>query len=253
MNDYIYGAVSDIGVDRENQEDFIQLKELDNQNLLCIIADGTGSRENHPQPAAIVTAEIIDTVTDLYLSRKELFFEDPSFFLKLAMEHANRILGAFKMGNEERFFGYAASVTCYLFSEANKIYVAHSGNTRMYILRNGMLKQVTKDHTKAATLLDEGKIDLATYHVHPDRLKLTSGIGIVLDPEIQTFTGKMKENDIVLLSTDGVHYAIQPEAMAEIILGAANCNDAASALIKASKDIIKYPDNMSAIIVYKNK
>lgn len=42
MSKYIVGATADIGVDRELQEDFVQFKELDADNLLCVIADGSG-------------------------------------------------------------------------------------------------------------------------------------------------------------------------------------------------------------------
>ena len=120
------------------------------------------------------------------------------------------------MGNEERYYGYAASVTCCLFCQDGFFYMGHTGNTRLYILRNSALTQITRDQTKAAELLNEGKIDLETYHVHPDRLVITDGLGVLLKPHIQILHGKLKENDIVLMSTDGLHYAVQPDAMATI-------------------------------------
>lgn len=253
MNYFLYGATSDIGVKRESQEDFVHFKELGKSCLLGIVADGTGSRKEYPQPAAIVTMEIIDYIEEIYNSNTELFMQDPEFFITIAMKQANKILGAFKMGNEELFSGYATSITCCLLFDDGRMYVGHSGNTRLYLIRNGMINQLTKDHTKAAELLNEGKIDVNTYHVHPDRLKMTSGIGVVVDPEIQTFTGKIKENDLILLTSDGIHYAIQPNAIAEIVLKSNDCVNASKNLIDAAKNIIKYPDNMSAMIITRNK
>ena len=90
----------------------------------------------------------------------ELFLQNPEFFIKRAMLSANRVLGGFKMGNEERYYGYAASVTCCLFCQDGIFYMGHTGNTRLYILRNSALTQITRDQTKAAELLNEGKIDL---------------------------------------------------------------------------------------------
>ena len=49
---------------------------------------------------------------------------------------------------------------------------------------------------------------------------ITNGIGLVTEPEIQLRAGRIKDDDIILMTTDGVHYAIQPQAMAEIILKA---------------------------------
>ncbi len=251
MNKYECGAIADIGVEREKQEDFVHFKELDDNSILCVIADGTASRKEYPQPAAIISMEITDYIYNVYTKRKEVFLSDPVFFLEQALMVSNKILGGFKIGNEEMFSGYAASVTCCLLLADEKMYVAHSGNTRLYMIRNGVSTQLTKDHTKAAKLLDEGKIDPDIYHVHPDRLKLTSGIGVVIDPEIQTFSGKIKDRDILLMTTDGIHYAIRQNAITDIVLKSHNCRDAAANLVNAAKNIIKYPDNMSAMLIHK--
>lgn len=253
MNRYKLDASVDIGYERENQEDFVEYRELDDNNLLCIIADGTGSRKNYPQPAVITVMDIIDSIQNLFQNKKEVFLEDPMYFLKNAMLRANTVLGAFKMGNEEIYSGYAASVSCCLLTENDQFFISHAGNTRVYLLRNGQILQLTRDQTKAQELVDDGKIDMETYHVHPDRLKMTSGIGVILEPAIQIFSGKMKENDLLLLSTDGIHYAIQPEAIKQIILESQSTDVAITNLIDAAKNIIKYPDNMSAAIIMKRR
>ncbi len=250
-NLYECGAKSDIGFGRESQEDFVQYEELDGENLFCVIADGTGSRPEHPQPAVIVTTAIIEEIREVFRERRDMFFIDPEYFLRRAMKNANKILGGFKMGSEEMFAGYAASVTCCLLSSGRKIYFAHSGNTRLYILRAATLYQLTKDHTRGEEMLESGEIpDLYTYHVHPARLELTSGLGVLLDPVIDTQNGELQKNDIVLLSTDGVHYAIQDSAIIDIILNSVDSLSAASSLVDTAKDIVKYPDNATAMVLY---
>lgn len=249
---YSIGATADIGVEREYQEDFVQFKELDENNLFCVIADGTCSRPQVPQPAAIISMTLIEQIASLFEEQREVLFGYAEYFIKRSMLDANRLLGAFKMGNEEVYSGFAASVTCCLFTEDDRFVVGHSGNTRLYVLRNGNLIQLTKDHTKAAELLNEGKIDIETYHVHPDRLNVTGGIGVVNEPVIQTFSGMLKPNDLILMTTDGIHYAIQPEAITEIVLASSGGVAATASLIDAAKNIVKYPDNMSAILAYRN-
>lgn len=253
MNKYMIGAEIDIGYERENQEDFVEFKELDEDNLLCVIADGSGSRPQYPQPAAIVVLDIIENIEKIFNNKKEVFLNDPLYFLKDAMLRSNTILGAFKMGNEEIYSGYASSVTCCLLTQDQQFYIAHAGNTRAYLLRNGQILQLTRDQTKGWELVDEEKITVETYHVHPDRLKLTSGIGMIVDPDIQLFNGKIKPNDLFFLSTDGIHYAIQPEAIKKIILESQSPEAAAANLVDAAKNVIKYPDNMSAVIIIERK
>lgn len=252
MNTYRIGATVDIGCERENQEDFVQFKELDDQNLLCIIADGTGSKKDHPQPAPIVTSDIVEHITREFETNKELFLRDPLFFLKDAFMCSNKLLGAMKMGNEEYYSGYAASVSAILLSNDYQMYVTHSGNTRIYIMRDGKLLQVTKDHTKAQELYESGQINRDVLHVHPDRLKMTSGIGVVIDPRIDVFSGRIKSTDLIVMTTDGVHYAIRDEFMANIVLESDSCQQASYNLVQAAKIEVKYPDNMSAMVIHGN-
>lgn len=165
MNKYKIGATVDIGCERENQEDFVQFRELDDENLLCVIADGTGSRKDHPQPAPIAVLDITEHITREFEAKKDLVLSDPEFFLKDAFICSNKLLGALKMGNEEYYSGYAASVTAILLSNDYKIYLAHCGNTRAYIMRDGKLNQLTRDHTKAEELFEAGQIDRETLQI----------------------------------------------------------------------------------------
>ena len=130
-NLYRVAAQVDIGTARENNEDFFQFWELDDDHLLCVMADGSGSRKDHPQPGPLVTLDIGDFLLKSFEDRPDLVMSDPKYFLQIAMENANRVLGGFKMGNEEIYTGYAASATCILLSEGTHLYAAHSGNTRL--------------------------------------------------------------------------------------------------------------------------
>lgn len=251
MNKYVLGASSDIGIEREKQEDFIQFKELDENNILAVIADGTGSVKEHLQPAVMSTMSIIEEISDIYEQDMSLLMENPLFFLRRAVLNANNMIGALKLGNEEIYSGYAASITVALLTEDDKLHVAHAGNTRLYLMRKTVLTQITKDHTKAQELFDDGTIDINTYHVHPDRLKVTSGVGICMNPEIMAVTCPLKPNDIVVMTTDGIHFAINSEALTKIILESNECVASARNLIEAAKNIVKYPDNMSAVIIHQ--
>ena len=141
---YFCGATSDIGVGRELQEDFVQLCELDDNNLFCVIADGTGSMPQRPQPAAIVAMDIVENIKDTFEQQKDLLLSCPGFFIRKAMQ------------DEELFSGYSASLTCCLFMENKRITIGHAVNTLLYLMRNAQLNLITHDHTKAFQLLSEG-------------------------------------------------------------------------------------------------
>lgn len=252
---YTYGGYCDIGYSRKVNEDFIDTVELGEHTVFSIVADGAGSLPGALQPASIVCSEILYAVRRVYGESKDLFLSNPGLFLKEAMHTANRVLGAFKLGNEERYSGYGASVTCCLLDEQERFTFAHAGNTRFYLIRTNpkdhvpAILQLSRDHTKAQKMLEEGTLLAEQYYGHPDRLRMTSGLGISTDPLIQTYTTKLKSSDILLITSDGVHYAIRPDAMMNLVLKTGNCNDAARTLVEAAK-FEKYADNMSAMLVY---
>lgn len=246
---YVYSGTTDVGFARTNNEDFVHVVTLTDDCVLSIIADGTGSEKEQPKPASIIAVDIADYICDVYKEKPDLLLAEPLFFLKHAMRNANKLMGAFKMGNDDMYRGYAASVTCAFCTPDKRVYIAHAGNTRFYLVRDKQLKQLTQDNTEAWELMKEGKITEDMYVMHPGKLKMTSGIGIVTEPYIRTFSLQLKSSDILCMTTDGIHYALNPEGMTEIILNSANIDDAAANLIRAAKDIIKHPDNMACILL----
>lgn len=257
-----YGGHTDIGFGRELNEDFISIKELDDDTLLAIIADGAGSKPSLLQPAQIVTNAMNEEIKNLYDSKKELVLDNASLVLSNSMLNANKILGAFKIANEELYSGYGVSATAVLFykkSINNKnVYLfsfAHTGNTRLYLLRTDNknelnIAQLTSDFTKAKTLLDDGILTKDQYHTNPDRLVITQALGLVDTPLIQTSYGIIKDGDFYLLTTDGIHYAIRQEGMVQIVSISTDLSEGSKNMCEASKSF-EYPDNASACIVYK--
>ena len=252
---YAWGMVSDDGYGREINEDAVKSIDLSEDVSLFIIADGMGSLPSGLQPALIVINEIEQIIRRVFDSHHDALLENPDLFLREALLTANRVLGAFAIANEERYSGFGASVTCCLVYGGSRFCFAHCGDTRLYLLRehpqdkSTHISQLTRDHTKAIKLLDEGVISAEQYHTHPDRMIYTSGLGSYASPEIQIFDSRLKKRDILLMTTDGIHYAIKPDAMAEIVMSAPNCAVAVESLVQAGK-MLKYIDNMSAIMVF---
>lgn len=248
-----YGGTSDIGYGRDYNEDYFDVATFGEDCLLMALADGMGSQPSELQPAAIAVTEIMRVMRTAFQQDTNAVLNNPRLFLQLAMGAANRVLAAFKLGNEERYSGFAASVTCCLIYNNTNICFAHCGNTRLHLIRfageRQIIRQLTKDNTKAVKMLEDGIITPDQYPLHPDRLALTSAIGMVATPEIQYFNGSIKPEDLLLLTTKGIHFAIRPEPMSDIALRSGTCEDAAKSLIEAAKGQ-KYADNMTALLAF---
>ena len=251
---FVRAGLSDIGFSRKIQEDYINIYEWEHY-MLAIVADGAGSTPSSLQPAAIVTSQVSEILQRIGENAPDLLDTHSNIMLREAMLAANKTLGAFKKANEEVYSGFGSSMTACLFDSNNNIVTfGHIGNTRLYLIRknkNGevTMKLLTQDQTRAKELLDKGVLTTEQYYLDPARLEVMEALGFVSDPVIQTFKVKIKNNDIFVLTSDGIHYALRPEAIQQLVLESEDCDHAVKNLIEASK-LLEYADNMSAIVVF---
>ena len=129
--------------------------------------------------------------------------------------------------------------------------LAHVGDGRIYLIRGGKLRQLTKDHTEAQRLCDDGKITKEQIFQHPDRDLLTSALGFD-NPKIDVRSGRVQDGDIVMLLTDGAHKVISPEQLHDIVMEAGNCFETCNGVIKVA-NALGGPDNISVCVSYLRK
>ncbi len=253
-----YGGFSKVGFKRENNEDFLLVKEFDPETVLAIIADGAGSEPSKLQPAQLACRKISEMIERVYDrgGGKELLIRNAEVFLKEAVMMVNQILGAFRTANEEIYSGFSAALTCVLFSSEEKesrMSLVHTGNTRLYLIRrdsggNAAIRQMTKDQTEAQILVDDGKISEEQYYFHEARAKLICPLGSFEMPQIDSFSGKIRRDCLFLMTTDGIHCAIRPEPMASLVLENPNFDEACVTLCNAAESL-KSNDDYGAILL----
>lgn len=251
---YSYGGTSDYG-NREVNEDFLAFEVLREDILLAIVADGNGSKQCGfaIQPAVVASVEIVETIRRLYSMNPELLTTYPVETLTEAMMVANRVIGVMKTTNEEDYSGFGVCLSCCLVI-GGRFFIAHCGNTRVYLIRHlkdgaARIIQLTRDHTRAQDMVDEGTLAADEYYGHPGRYTYTSGLGFVVEPEVQTYEGSLIVGDVLVLTSDGIHYAINSEAISSIILQTGTWESATKTLIEGAK-MQKMKDNMTAAIIF---
>ena len=132
----------------------------------------------------------------------------------------------------------------------DKVVVAHIGDSRIYLLRDGVLEQITADHTFVQRLVDSGRITPEEAAVHPRRSVLMRVLGDVdVDPEIDTHVLDTQPGDRWLLCSDGLSGYVAEREIAEILLTAHDPEEACDKLIQASL-AEGAPDNVTAVIVH---
>src|SRR5215213_3241831 len=127
--------------------------------------------------------------------------------------------------------------------------LAHVGDSRAYLLRDGSFYQVTTDHTVVGELVRRGRLTPAQAAVHPERSILTRAVG--LDPRIPVDTPDpidLRPGDQVLLCSDGLTEAVPDPQIAELLATNPDGDAACRALIDTANNA-GGPDNITLVLI----
>jgi len=141
--------------------------------------------------------------------------------------------------------GTSTTVTVALFDGA-RLAVGHVGDSRGYLLRDGTLSQLTKDHTFVQSLIDEGRITEDEARVHPHRNLILRAVDGVHEPEPDVFIQELAVGDRVLLCSDGCSGALEDEQLAAL-LAAGPVERASVELVRASLEAGS-SDNVTVVV-----
>jgi len=114
--------------------------------------------------------------------------------------------------------------------------IAHVGDSRAYLLRDGRLLRLTQDHSLVDELVRQGKLTEAQAAEHPQRSIITRALGPEPEVEVDTFTYPLRPGDVLLLCSDGLTSMVSEERMAETILTAPGLEQAADRLIDEANE-----------------
>ena len=150
--------------------------------------------------------------------------------LEMGMEAANRRI--FDMARHDSALSGMGTTVTLLWENGNEALLCHVGDSRAYLLRDGVFQQVTEDHSVVAELLRNGVITADMARTHPYRNVITRAVGV--DPVVTAdiLTHDLKENDLWLICSDGLYNMVPNETMAEILKEAKDEETAAEELLQ---------------------
>jgi serine/threonine protein phosphatase PrpC len=109
--------------------------------------------------------------------------------------------------------------------------IAHVGDSRAYLLRDGQLMRLTQDHSLVDELVRQGKLTEAQAAEHPQRSIITRALGPEPEVEVDTFSYAIRTGDILLLCSDGLTSMLAEDRVAEVVLSSPGLEEAADRLI----------------------
>jgi PPM family protein phosphatase len=137
--------------------------------------------------------------------------------------------------SDEQLAGMGTTLTAAYVAE-NDLAVAHVGDSRLYVLRDGELQQLTDDHSLVGELIRRGQIRAEEAEEHPQRSIITRALGIEQEVVVDHYSWPVRDGDIVLICSDGLTSMVPDARVAEIIRDAPSLTAAAQRLIAAAND-----------------
>jgi PPM family protein phosphatase len=101
--------------------------------------------------------------------------------------------------------------------ENGQVAFGHVGDSRAYLIRDGMMEQLTEDHSLVAELMRSGKLSPEEAETHPQRSVITRALGTDPDVDVDTFTVAAQTGDVFLLCSDGLTTMVSNETILDLV------------------------------------
>ena len=223
---------------RKNNEDSLLLE----RPYLFDIADGMGGY-NAGEVASKLALEKLK-------SEKEDLYGKNGFALVSKLYQIMRDINGEVYEKAKSAFaleGMGTTLSGIYFNGKGKGYVFNVGDSRVYLLRQNQLKQITRDHSLVAEMVENGEITQEEAFNHPQKNMLTRGIGVNKNVNGDVFVIDIYTDDIILLCSDGLTDMLHDREIAEY-LQIQDTQASADALLSASLEK-GGRDNISFIIL----
>ena len=228
-------ALSHVGKIRSNNQDSGYAG-----SHLFVVADGMGGHAGGDVASAIALKRIIEADA-VYTSA-----QDAEAALQSAIIAANNELADAVFEHPE--LGGMGTTVDAIIAVGNEIAIAHIGDSRIYLLRDGELSQITTDHTFVQRLVDSGRITEEEAMVHPRRSVLMRVLGDVdSNPEIDIMSMGTHAGDRWLLCSDGLSGVVDKDAIEATLAQELPARQVGEQLIRKALDG-GAPDNVTVVI-----
>ncbi len=222
-------CISDIGLSRQNNEDYIKILR---EEQFFVLADGMGGH----QAGEIASKATVEQLCYLIQQDSQSLHNDiPDVigFIQNSIKEVNQWI--FRISKENSHLRGMGTTLCCLYLHPGGLIYAHVGDSRIYRLRNGNLEQLTKDHSLLRELIDLGQISeqQAEHFLYKNIITKAIGTEPTIEPDVEFTT--LEDGDILVMCTDGLSDSV-PFKEIEKTLTSLSEDEAATQLVSKAKE-----------------
>ncbi len=235
---YVHLAGStDAGLVRSNNQDNYFIDKLP-QGILAIVADGMGGHKDGEVASKLAIEAFLETFKGNQ--------ERPPLIMGQAIQAAN--LEIYDYSSEVAGHQGMGTTLTALFLDDQVGIIGHVGDSRAYLIRDGQIEQLTRDHSWVADRVRQGILTEFEAKKHHWRNVITNAIGATQEVSLDLFHFVVQEDDRLLLCSDGISTLFTDEEILEIIINN-NPKDAVEKLITQANELGS-PDNITALVIH---
>ena len=236
-------AKTDIGKARDTNQDYYYISSAQDDIKLYILADGMGGYKGGEIASRLATDAAKKYIQDNF-SNIEKNKDEILKLVKDAAIYANMVVfEESKQSKDLEGMGTTLDI-CLIYN--NKAYMGHIGDSRIYRIRKGVMRKLTKDHSYVQKLVEDKKITREEANTHPKKNMLMKALGCTTYVEPDIRARNIEKDDILIMCSDGLTNMLTENTICNIVRS--DPQQAADKLVKEANLAGGY-DNITVVII----
>ena len=204
---------SDIGKRRACNEDSFRFGQCEDGVAWAVVCDGMGGAKGGQTASTIASNMVSRKIEKCYNKlMSDLSIEN---LLLSAITTANVAIYD-RAATDEALEGMGTTIVACMIKN-DVACIAHVGDSRAYIISDGKIRQITRDHSLVQEMVRMGEMDASEAKSHPDKNIITRAVGAFDELEIDFFEEYIHPGDVILMCTDGLSNMVDDTSIRQII------------------------------------
>lgn len=208
----VYGR-SDKGRVRQNNQDAFMCGTLAENVLFSVVCDGMGGANGGNIASALAVKVIAARIVERY--RENMSPESIQFMLESAIAAAN--IEVFDTATADPALQGMGTTVVATVVTGQQAVVAHIGDSRAYLVSEGDITQITRDHSVVQQMIERGELTKEEARTHPNKHFITRALGVEENVESEVDILELPEGSKLLICTDGLSNMVEEAEMTNVL------------------------------------